>query len=190
MAADHVLGPTVSLCSLTAMPRAPLARGWLRAGAVSRRPRALRQLLRRDLARVRIEQLLMDVDAHCGFSRHLVPPLADPAHGERETALLLTPAQHYSALMAALVAHGTNLGIWAMANSTQDLTVRMLQHVSRTCLREETIRRANAALVNYHRTLPLSRCWGEGQIASSDGQRFGVRESSDSPGFSGKITRH
>jgi Tn3 transposase DDE domain len=49
--------------------------------------------------------------------------------------------------------------------------------VSRTCLREETIRRANAALVNYHRALPLSRCWGEGQIASSDGQRFGVRES-------------
>ena len=29
---------------------------------------ALRQLLRRDLTRVRIEQLLMDVDAHCGFS--------------------------------------------------------------------------------------------------------------------------
>jgi TnpA family transposase len=139
---------------------------------------ALRQLLRHDLARVRIEQLLMDVDAHCGFSRHLVPPLADPAHGAGDTALGLTPAQHYSALMAALVAHGTNLGIWAMANSTEGLTVRMLQHVSRTCLREETIRRANAALVNYHRSLALSRCWGEGQIASSDGQRFGVRESS------------
>jgi TnpA family transposase len=139
---------------------------------------ALRQLLRHDLARVRIEHLLMDVDAHCGFSRHLVPPLADPAHGEGETALVLTPAQHYSVLMAALVAHGTNLGIWAMANSTEGLTVRMLQHVSRTCLRDETIRRANAALVNYHRSLALSRCWGEGQIASSDGQRFGVRESS------------
>ena len=80
--------------------------------------------------------------------------------------------------MAALVAHGTNLGIWAMANSTEGLTVRMLQHVSRTCLRDETIRRANAALVNYHRSLALSRCWGEGQIASSDGQRFGVRERS------------
>src|SRR5882724_5981244 len=120
----------------------------------------------------------MDVDAHCGFSRHLVPPLADPAHGEGDPALFLTPAQHYSALMAALVAHGTNLGIWAMANSTEGLTVRMLQHVSRTCLRDETIRRANAVLVNYHRSLAISRCWGEGQSASSDGQRFGVRESS------------
>jgi len=168
---------------LASNPFARIAGGQLR---FRREPRqnepkgtaALRQLLRRDLTRVRIEQLLMDVDAHCGFSRHLVPPLADPAHSAGETALLLTPAQHYSALMAVLVAHGTNLGIWAMANSTEDLTVRMLQHVSRTCLREETIRRANAALVNYHRALPLSRCWGEGQIASSDGQRFGVRASS------------
>jgi hypothetical protein len=122
---------------------------------------ALRQLLRRDRARVRIEQLLMDVDAHCGFSRHLVPPLADPAHGEGDPALFLTPAQHYSALMAAPVAHGTNLGIWAMANSTEGLTVRMLQHVSRTDLRDETIRRANAALVNSHRSLAISQCWGE-----------------------------
>jgi TnpA family transposase len=38
-------------------------------------------------------------------------------------------------------------------------------------LREETIRRANAAIVNYHRTLDVSQYWGEGQIASSDGQR-------------------
>jgi TnpA family transposase len=80
--------------------------------------------------------------------------------------------------MAALVAHGTNLGISAMADSTEDLTVRMLQHVSRTCLREETIRRANAAIVNYHRALDVSRYWGEGQVASSDGQRVGVRGSS------------
>jgi TnpA family transposase len=54
----------------------------------------------------------------------------------------------------------------------------MLQHVSRTCLREETLQRANAAIVNYHRTLPTSQAWGDGHIASSDGQRFGVRESS------------
>ena len=65
-----------------------------------------------------------------------------------------------------------------MADSTEDLTVRMWQHVSRPCVREETIRRANAALVNYHRTLDVSRYGGEGQIASSDGQRFGGRGSS------------
>jgi TnpA family transposase len=54
----------------------------------------------------------------------------------------------------------------------------VLQHVSRTCLRDETIRRANAAIVNYHRALDVSQYWGKGQIASSDGQRLGVRGSS------------
>ena len=75
---------------------------------------------------------------------------------------ILTPERHYSALMAALVAHGTNLGIAAMADSTEDLTVRMLQHVSRTCLRDETIRRANAAIVNYHRALGRQPVLGRG----------------------------
>ena len=139
---------------------------------------ALRQLVRRDLSRVRIEHLLMEVDALCGFSQHLTPPLAGTSTWDDDDPILLSPERHYSALMAALVAHGTNLGISAMADSTEDLTVRMLQHVSRTCLREETIRRANAAIVNYHRALDVSRYWGEGQVASSDGQRFGVRGSS------------
>ncbi len=139
---------------------------------------ALRQLVRRDLSRVRIEHLLMDVDARCGFSQYLTPPTAEASTWDGDDTSILTPERHYSALMAAVVAHGTNLGISAMADSTEDLTIRMLQHVSRTCLRDETIRRANAAIVNYHRALDVSRSWGEGQIASSDGQRFGVRGSS------------
>jgi TnpA family transposase len=139
---------------------------------------ALRQLVRRDLSRVRIEQLLMEVDGLCGFSKHLTPPMAADSAWDDEERLIVPPERRYSALMAALVAHGTNLGISAMANSTEDLTVRMLQHVSRTCLREETIRRANAAIVNFHRALAVSQYWGGGEVASSDGQRFGVRGSS------------
>jgi hypothetical protein len=109
---------------------------------------ALRQLVRRDLSRVRIEHLLLEVDARCGFSQHLTPPLAEASTWDNDDSILLTPERHYSALMAALVAHGTNLGISAMADSTENLTVRMLQHISRTCLREETIWRADAAIVN------------------------------------------
>ena len=115
--------------------------------------------------------------------------MADTTHEDGDTTLVLTPEHQYSALLAALVAHGTNLGIWAMADSTEDLTVRMLQHVSRTCLREETLRRANAEIVNYHRALAVSRCWGEGQTASSDGQRFGVRGSSLLAAFYVLLTR-
>ena len=38
----------------------------------------LRQLVRRDLSRVRIEHLLMEIDALYGFSQHLQPPLPRP----------------------------------------------------------------------------------------------------------------
>jgi hypothetical protein len=139
---------------------------------------ALRQSVRRDLSRVRIEHLLMEVDARCRFSRYLTPPTAEASTWNSDDLGQLPPERRYSALMASVVAHGTNLGISAMADSTEDLTVRMLQHVSRTCVRDETIRRANAAIVNYHRTLDTSQYWGEGKMASSDGQRFGVRGSS------------
>ena len=54
----------------------------------------------------------------------------------------------------------------------------MLQHVSRWFLREDTIKAANAALVNFHHQLPISRVWGEGIASSSDGQRFGIQQSS------------
>ncbi len=129
----------------------------------------LRQLVRRAQGRIRIERLLMHVDARCHFSKHLVPPVREEAFDVE---------RHYSALMAALVAHGTNLGIWSMAQSTEDLTIDKLQHASRSCLRAETIARANAEIVNYHRRLKTSRYWGQGRVASSDGQRFGVRQHS------------
>ncbi|MBV8176642.1 MAG: Tn3 family transposase [Verrucomicrobia bacterium] len=54
----------------------------------------------------------------------------------------------------------------------------MLQHVTRWFLREDTVKAANAALVNVHHQLPISRVWGEGIASSSDGQRFGIQQSS------------
>jgi TnpA family transposase len=41
-------------------------------------------------------------------------------------------------------------------------------------LREETLKAAFTALVNYHYHLPLSQLWGSGILSSSDGQRFPV----------------
>jgi TnpA family transposase len=65
-----------------------------------------------------------------------------------------------------------------MSNSTDGITVDMLQHLSRSYLRDETIRAASTELVNYHRNLQVSSFWGEGTRSSSDGQRFGVQRSS------------
>jgi len=86
----------------------------------------------------------------------------------------LAVSKPYAALLAALVAHGTNLGIAIMAQSTEGISVDALNHVSRWFLRQDTLRAANAAIVNYHHRLPLASVWGEGLAYSSDGQRFGI----------------
>jgi Tn3 transposase DDE domain len=39
----------------------------------------------------------------------------------------------------------------------------------------ETLEAANAAIVNYHHRLPMTRAFGTGTLSSSDGQRFPVK---------------
>jgi TnpA family transposase len=126
--------------------------------------RELRRVVETHLPRIRIEDLLMEVDSWCGFSRELVPL---GGHQPRID-------NFYAALLAALVAHGTNLGIATMAQSTKGLSVETLHHVSRWYLRPETLKAANRVLVDYHHSLPITTAWGEGVASSSDGQRFGI----------------
>jgi len=102
--------------------------------------RTLRDLIESSLPRVRIEDLLREVDATTHFTRAFRPLGGYEPRSERV----------YPALLAALIAHGTNLGIAAMGQSAQGITVDMLKHVSRWFLREDTIKAANAALINFH----------------------------------------
>jgi TnpA family transposase len=135
---------------------------------IPQRVEELRRAIETHLPRVRIENLLGEVDSWCSFIRALCPL---GGYQPRSDNLDV-------ALPASLIAHGTNLGIAAMGHSAEGVTVDMLQHVSRWFLREETLRAANAAMVDYHNRLDLSSVWGDGTRSSSDGQRFGVRASS------------
>ena len=128
----------------------------------------LRQAINSHPPRVRIENLLLEVDSWCGFTDGF-----KPLHGGRGR-----PERYYETLLAALVAHGTNLGIATMGESAEEITTHGLQHVSQWFLREDTLKAANAALVNYHHRLGLSSVWGDGTVSSSDGQRFGIQASS------------
>ena len=135
---------------------------------ISAEVKTLRGLIAASLPRVRIEDLLREVDRQTHFSLAFRPLGGyEPRSGHL-----------YPTLLAALIAHGTNLGIAAMGQSAQGITPDMLQHVSRWFLREDTIKAANAALINFHHQLPLSHVWGEGVASSSDGQRFGIQQSS------------
>jgi TnpA family transposase len=124
----------------------------------------LRHVFESSLRRVRIEHLLQDVDTQCRFTEAF------------RCARKEAPPPHV--LLAALIAHGTNLGISAMGHSAEGITVDMLQSASQWFLNEETLKAANKILVDYHHRLPLAAIGGTGRRSSSDGQRFAVRQSS------------
>jgi TnpA family transposase len=135
---------------------------------VSPRLKHLRRTIDGAFARVRIEDLLRQVDAWCGFTRAFRPP------AERAPRI----PNFTTTLLATLIAHGTNLGLATMAHSVEGITADMLQEMSQWCLRADTLTAANAILVNFHHRLPLSAVWGDGSVSSSDGQRFGLQASS------------
>jgi TnpA family transposase len=135
---------------------------------VPRQVRELRETLTASLPRVRIEDLLQDVDEWCGFTRAFQPLGGyEPRSGDPHRPLL-----------ASVIAHGTNLGLAAMAQSVDTVTAEQLQDISRWFLREATLKEANTILVDHHHALPLSRVWGDGTRSSSDGQRFAVERDS------------
>lgn len=134
-------------------------------------PRALRQLrasIGASLPRVRIEDLLQDVDEWCGFTRAFQPLGGYEPRG----------ADQHQSLLATLIAHGTNLGLAAMSQSVDNLTAETLQDTSRWFLRDATLKAANTILVDHHHSLKLSSIWGDGSRSSSDGQRFAVERDS------------
>ncbi len=135
---------------------------------IPEKTRKLRKVIESAMPRIRIEDLLAKVDVWTEFSVNLKPP---PEFFERSLNLKKTK-------LAALIAHGTNLGLSTMGNSTDAVTLEMMQNVSRHYLTEITLKEANNRLVNYHHNLSMSSIWGDGETSSSDGQRFGVQASS------------
>ncbi|HET8936910.1 MAG TPA: transposase [Polyangiales bacterium] len=110
-----------------------------------------------------IEDVLIEVDRLCKFTREFTPlstyaPRVD---------------NFYPALLASLLAQGTNMGIAQMAQAAR-IPADTLQHVSQWFLRDDTLRAANRALVNYHHQMPLSAAWGDGTFSSSDAQRVAI----------------
>jgi TnpA family transposase len=123
---------------------------------------ALKDLAYSLLPKVRITDLLVEIEELTGFSRHFTHQQS----GET--------ARDKTALLAAILADGLNLGLERMADASAGLTFRQLSWVSDWHLREETYRKALSELVNFQHNLPFASNWGEGKSSSSDGQRFAI----------------
>lgn len=118
------------------------------------------------LPRARLADVLIEVDDWVGLRGHFT-------HLNDRSGSSVHDPRVGVTLFAAILAHGLNLPLTTMAAAT-DIPYHELTHVSDWYLREETIRRAIVALVDYHHSLPLSAAFGPGTTAMADGLRFEV----------------
>ena len=141
-----------------------IERGQLLISPIRRSPsdeaEALKSRLYAMLPRVRITDLLVEVAAWSGFADRFVHARSG------------VPASDPSALMGAILADATNLGLGRMAESSRGLTLPRLRWTAEWHVRDETYLSALAAIVDRHTVHPLAAVWGPGDTSSSDGQFF------------------
>ena len=118
------------------------------------------------LPRVPLTELLIEVDRESGFSTHLTHAGgASPRHGELE---------HRRNLYAAVLSLACNFGSTRMAELT-GIPADTIDWTIQWYLREETLRAANASIVNAHHRHALAGAQGGGTLSSSDGLRMPMR---------------
>lgn len=132
---------------------------------VSAVPDAADDLLRRAsalLPRIKITDLLLEIDEWTGFTRHFTHLKSGDTAVDR--TLVLT----------AILADAINLGLVKMAESCPGTTTARLSWVQAWYIRDETYAAALAEVVNTQSHHPFAVHWGDGMTSSSDGQHFRV----------------
>lgn len=112
------------------------------------------------LPRVRITELLHEVNRATGFAA----AFANLRTGES--------CANENALLAAILADGTNLGLARMADASQGITRDQLVWTADAYIRPETYQAALARIIDAQHRLPIATLWGGGTTSSSDGQFF------------------
>lgn len=116
--------------------------------------------LYRRMPPVRITDILLEVDEAIGFS---------DAFSHLRTG---APCADRVGLLNVLLAEGLNLGLRKMAEASNTHDYWQLSRLARWHVESEAMDQALAMVVAAQGKLPMSRFWGMGTTASSDGQFF------------------
>lgn len=112
------------------------------------------------LPRVRITELLHEVNRQTDFAA----AFTNLRTGE--------VCDNSNALLAVILADGTNLGLGRMAQASRGVTRDQLIWTADAYIRPETYQAALARIIDAHHRLPMAAVWGDGTTSSSDGQFF------------------
>ena len=112
------------------------------------------------MPRIRITELLHDVANETGF----LAGFTNLRTGRQ--------SDNGNALLAAILADATNLGLARMAAASQGVTRDQLVWTKDAYVREDSYKRALAILIDAQHRLPIASVWGDGTTSSSDGQFF------------------
>jgi TnpA family transposase len=112
------------------------------------------------LPRIKITELLVEVDTWTDFTRHF----SHLRHG--------TVVKERTPLLTVVLADAINLGLTRMVEACPGTSLSRLSVIADWYIRDETYSKALAELINYHHQLPFAAHWGDGTTSSSDGQYF------------------
>lgn len=109
---------------------------------------------------VRITELLHEVARATAFPQAFLN-VRTGEHHDNENALL-----------AAILADGSNLGLARMAAASQGVSPDQLIWTKSAYIAPDNYKAALARIINAHHSLPIASAWGQGSTSSSDGQFF------------------
>ncbi|MEA5516760.1 Tn3 family transposase, partial [Nodularia sp. UHCC 0506] len=127
--------------------------------------KALKILVAELLPRVDLPEALLEIHAKTGF-------MDEFNHGSQESSRV---TDLHISVCAVLIAQSCNIGLKPVIRADiPALTRNRLAWIQQNYLRSETLKSANARLVDAQTQIPLAQTWGGGEVASADGLRFVV----------------